>query len=486
MNIASTTAQPTADEIAAAMITQLKGAGLHLTDSSGVRLSDDRLSSVCGMRSSATQEAVANTDYQTESQHTLPSSSSNTVHYSLVPPVTSDLSVAGYFTASSPTTQEDQALGIDNSSIGQTASYLLRNTLPLGFNVSEKIRKDIMSDSYVDFVTLSPNFNEDEDNDVLFKSKAVKISTYAKPKQLFSIHQWTAAFDIYMSIYYVNHQEHILSLIKYAYNVRAMSKQFGFNMAKSYDETFRKWILNSKFQIRGVSHLLDDFFFVGEANTNKCSVALNTFLTLSKTLGVPIKDEKTQLPTTCIIIYGIEIDSRAMVARLPKDKIAKILGLLNIFKVKKKVILRELQSLLGLLNFACSVVVPGRAFLRRLFDLTIGHSCPHYRITLNSEARADLRAWFDFISNYNGKSCFLFQKWVSSESLKLYSDAAGVHGGYAAVFGSTWFAGEWPQNMLQLHITIKELFPIVLAVEIWGHSLSNHKVLRFLHHEIKF
>ncbi|CAG2185561.1 unnamed protein product [Mytilus edulis] len=240
MNIASTTAQPTADEIAAAMITQLKGAGLHLTDSSGVRLSDDRLSSVCGMRSSATQEAVSGTDNQTESQHTLPSSSSNTVHYSLVPPVTSDLSVAGYFKASSPTTQEDQTLGIDNSSIGQTASYLIRNTLPLGFNVSEKIRKDIMSDSYVDFVTISPNFNEDEDEDVLFKSKAVKISTYAKPKQLFSIHQWTEAFDIYMSIYYVNHPEHILSLIKYAYNVRAMSKQFGFNMAKSYDETFRK------------------------------------------------------------------------------------------------------------------------------------------------------------------------------------------------------------------------------------------------------
>ncbi|CAC5409089.1 unnamed protein product [Mytilus coruscus] len=217
MNSGSTTAQPTADEIAAAMITQLRGAGLHLTDSSGVRISDERLSSVCGIRSSATQEAVSGTDYPTESQHTSPSSSSNTVHCSLVPPVTSDLSNAGYFTASSPTTQEDQSLGIDNSVIGQTASYLLKNTLPLGFNVSEKIRKDIMSDSYVDFVTLSPNFNEDEDDDVLFRSKAIP-----------------------MSIYYVNHPEHILSLIKYAYNVRAMSKQYGVNMAKAYDETFRK------------------------------------------------------------------------------------------------------------------------------------------------------------------------------------------------------------------------------------------------------
>jgi hypothetical protein len=77
--------------------------------------------------------------------------------------------------------------------------------LPLGFNVSDKIKKDIWSDSYVDLVTLSPNFNEDEDDDVLFKTKSVKISTIAKTKQFLSIHQWTAAFDISMSIYYVKY-----------------------------------------------------------------------------------------------------------------------------------------------------------------------------------------------------------------------------------------------------------------------------------------
>ena len=42
-------------------------------------------------------------------------------------------------------------------------------------------------------------------------------------------------------------------------------------------------------------------------------------LTSAETLGVPIKSKKTQLPTTCIVIYGIEIDSEAMVARLPQD-----------------------------------------------------------------------------------------------------------------------------------------------------------------------
>lgn len=106
--------------------------------------------------------------------------------------------------------------------------------------------------------------------------------------------------------------------------------------------------------------------------------------------------------------------------------------------------------------------------------MTSGHTCPYYRITLNAEARADLRAWYEFIGSFNGKSCFLFRDWVS---LRLYSDAAGVHGGYAAVFGNKWLSGEWPPEMKSLHITVKELFPIVLAMEIWGHILSNHKVL---------
>lgn len=137
-----------------------------------------------------------------------------------------------------------------------------------------------------------------------------------------------------------------------------------------YFSTALQWILNRKFEIKGI--------FVGKAETNECSIALNTFLALAEKLGVPIKDEKTQTPTTCITIYGIEIDSQSMVARLHQDKIEKVLGLLNTFKLKRKVTMREVQSLLGLLNFVCSVIVPGRAFLRRLFDLTLGHTCPHF------------------------------------------------------------------------------------------------------------
>ena len=52
-----------------------------------------------------------------------------------------------------------------------------------------------------------------------------------------------------------------------------------------------------------------------------------------------------------------------MEAQLPEDKLAKFCALIREFLTKKKVKLTKLQSLIGLLNFTCSVIVPGRTFL---------------------------------------------------------------------------------------------------------------------------
>lgn len=83
-----------------------------------------------------------------------------------------------------------------------------------------------------------------------------------------------------------------------------------------------------------------------------------------------------------------------------------------------------------------------------------------------------------FIESFNGKSIFLQDKWIFSFDLHLYSDASGALG-YAAVFGSSWFSGSWLEEHQPYQITIKELFPIVLALEIWGQKLKNHKILFF-------
>ena len=58
---------------------------------------------------------------------------------------------------------------------------------------------------------------------------------------------------------------------------------------------------------------------------------------MCKNIGVPIKAEKTEFAKTCLIFMGLELDSVAMEARLPLDKLQKLRSLLN-FYVRKPTI----------------------------------------------------------------------------------------------------------------------------------------------------
>ena len=144
--------------------------------------------------------------------------------------------------------------------------------------------------------------------------------------------------------------------------------------------------------------------------------------------------------------------------------------------------MRELQSIIGFLQFACSVIMPGRAFLRRLINLLVGKKSPNCFITLNKAARLDIQAWFHFLESYNYKTFFLEDRWQNSDSLCLFTDAATTCG-YGALFGHEWFNGDWPDSWKTAHITILELFPIVAAVETWGERLANKCVLFFTDNE---
>ena len=253
-------------------------------------------------------------------------------------------------------------------------------------------------------------------------------------------------------------------------------------------QTFEKfskslqWILLEHFKIAGMTHILDDFIFFGPGDSSLCQYGLDSFFLLANDIQLPVKHLKTVLPTTCCIVHGIEVDTMALELRSPQDKLYKIRLILRNTSKKRTIKLKDLQSLLGLLSFACSVVVPGRAFLRRLYNLTCGIQYRHHHVTLNSQARADLQAWQIFAESFNGKHIFLQDNWTASDSIQLYSDASSVLG-FAGVFGKKWFAGDWGTFFESGDITRLELFPIMLLVDIWGNLLANHCVLFFTDNE---
>ena len=230
------------------------------------------------------------------------------------------------------------------------------------------------------------------------------------------------------------------------------------------------WIAATHLNIKHMVHILDDFLILGPKNT--CHKNLTEFLLFCSNIGIPIKQEKTVYPCNTITFMGLELDSITMEARLPDDKLVKLQSLLALYKNKRTIKLRELQSMLGLLNFCCQVVVPGRSFMRRLTDLTCKVTNPNHHITLNKESRKDISAWLMFLQHFNGRQLLLDRRWVTSDMLHLHTDASGAIG-FGAIFGSKWFNGKWSVAVAPLNITFKEYFPIVVALEVWGKHFQN-------------
>lgn len=88
-----------------------------------------------------------------------------------------------------------------------------------------------------------------------------------------------------------------------------------------------------------------------------------------KTLNIPIVADKAVGPSRVIEFMGIVLDSDKMKAQLPPDKVKCIVELLSSQQHRKSCTLKELQSLIGTLNFACNVIPLGRPFLQRMILL---------------------------------------------------------------------------------------------------------------------
>ena len=221
-----------------------------------------------------------------------------------------------------------------------------------------------------------------------------------------------------------------------------------------------------------VHHILDDFVTVSSGLSRDCGLALQRFIELCEELKIPLNHDKTVLPTTKTILHGIEVCTLSMTARLPEDKLLKAKTIIKDLRFKRKTTLKELQKALGFLNFACRVVKPGRIFLRRLFDLTSGVKSPFHHIRLTKASRKDLAAWDSFLDEFNGISLLTKEIWLSSSTMNLYSDAAQSCG-FSLVFRDFWGFGQFSEMEQQLHISVLELYPIVIALKLWACYFEN-------------
>jgi hypothetical protein len=128
-----------------------------------------------------------------------------------------------------------------------------------------------------------------------------------------------------------------------------------------------QWILTNNYLVPDLLHYLDDYSTLSPTASPVCADSLHAIQCAACYFGIPLAPNKIEGPTTCITFLGIELDSMAMTARLPTDKLSELTSLIRIW---------ELESLLGKLNHACYIIPAGRTFLSRLLTLLETNS-PH-------------------------------------------------------------------------------------------------------------
>ena len=87
-------------------------------------------------------------------------------------------------------------------------------------------------------------------------------------------------------------------------------------------------------------------------------------------------------PCTNIEYLGLTIDSDELLVKIPQDKIEKLQDQLTSVLSKRKVTLKEMQSLTGSLAFCTRALLSGKTFNRPLYGSFKNDSKPHHFIRL--------------------------------------------------------------------------------------------------------
>lgn len=121
------------------------------------------------------------------------------------------------------------------------------------------------------------------------------------------------------------------------------------------------------------------------------------------------------------------------------------------------------------------MVQSGGTFLRRMINLSTTVSEPHHHIRINQCFRSDLAWWATFLPGWNGTSMMAdVQRSIPQEVITLDASSWGC-----GAFGAQrcWFQLQWPPSWDRVHITAKELVPVVMSVALWGHGWQGTTVL---------
>jgi hypothetical protein len=162
-------------------------------------------------------------------------------------------------------------------------------------------------------------------------------------------------------------------------------------------------VVSSALLDAGIEHsrYLDDFFIVA-TSAARAAASAHAAAAIIRDFGLAIALDKFEGPAQSLEFLGIVVDSLDRCLRISTARQAELTELLTDFLHRPWASRRRLESLLGKLSFAATVLPGARPFLRRIIDTLC--SRPTGRIRLQGSFRSDVRYWLGHMASWNGRA----------------------------------------------------------------------------------
>ena len=242
--------------------------------------------------------------------------------------------------------------------------------------------------------------------------------------------------------------------------------------------------------IQLLRHYLDDFFG-GHWSRRKAKKQFQLVQQWMDKLGIPTKPSKCIKPARVQRWLGWLYNTLSQTVSVPKDKVdkyqARILRVLRSGKAHKK----QLQRLIGALQWAAVAIFPGKAWIRRLelvLHYNLGDDFPEgVDVELPYMVIEDLKWWYWALDELNEAK---FEWLLMSSNTKfdetVWTDAASEEGVGGWSSKGRAFQVRWKLTLLAyakkrrsgLKIQFLELTGLIVAAMIWAPNWKG-KVIEF-------
>ena len=226
-----------------------------------------------------------------------------------------------------------------------------------------------------------------------------------------------------------------------------------------------------------ILNYLDDL--AGAESKENAVFAYNCLGAILQKSGFEESKDEASPPSEIMSFWGVLFNTVTMTMEITPERLEEIRKLTHSWLEKESASLKQVQSLLGKLNFVAACVKPSRIFIGRLLNwLRSIYDSPESLHIIPDYVRKDLLWWNRFLPLYNGISMMEYENWSEPDAICSSDSCLTGCGGF---WNGCCFNARFPDNILSqsLHIGVLEMLAIIISLKLWGQYFQGKRIVIF-------